>query len=120
MRLGLYAPRSDDSQTPHRQDELYVVASGSGEFVSAGQRTSFEAGDVLFAPAGVEHRFEHFSNDFATWVVFYGPQGGEQVPAGPREHAGAKPARRVRSKSSRRDSGDEIRSIRIVHDPAAA
>jgi hypothetical protein len=28
-------------------------------------------------PAGAVHRFENFSNDFVTWVVFYGPQGGE-------------------------------------------
>ena len=26
---------------------------------------------------GVEHRFEDFSDDFAAWVVFYGPSGGE-------------------------------------------
>jgi len=32
---------------------------------------------LLFVPAGVEHRFEHFSEDFSTWVVFYGPRGGE-------------------------------------------
>jgi len=23
------------------------------------------------------HRFEEFSNDFAVWVFFYGPEGGE-------------------------------------------
>jgi hypothetical protein len=31
----------------------------------------------LFAPAGLVHRFEEFSDDFATWVVFWGPKGGE-------------------------------------------
>lgn len=35
------------------------------------------AGDVLFVAAGVEHRFSNFSEDFVTWVFFYGPQGGE-------------------------------------------
>ncbi len=34
-------------------------------------------GDFLFVPAGVEHRFENFTSDFATWVFFYGPVGGE-------------------------------------------
>jgi hypothetical protein len=29
-------------------------------------------------PAGVEHRFEEFSGDFGTWVIFYGPEGGEK------------------------------------------
>jgi hypothetical protein len=31
----------------------------------------------LFAAAGVEHRFENFSDDLALWVIFYGPEGGE-------------------------------------------
>jgi mannose-6-phosphate isomerase-like protein (cupin superfamily) len=64
-------------QTPHEQDELYVVFSGSGEFLLNGERMNFTAGDVLFVPAGVEHRFENFSDDFVTWVIFYGPKGGE-------------------------------------------
>jgi hypothetical protein len=32
---------------------------------------------VLFVPAGIEHRFIKFTEDFVTWVVFYGPKGGE-------------------------------------------
>jgi hypothetical protein len=32
---------------------------------------------VLFAAAGVAHRFENFTDDFAVWVFFYGPEGGE-------------------------------------------
>ena len=32
---------------------------------------------ILFAAAGVEHRFENFSYDLALWVLFYGPEGGE-------------------------------------------
>jgi hypothetical protein len=28
----------------------------------------------------VVHRFEDFSDDFCTWVMFYGPEGGEQPP----------------------------------------
>jgi hypothetical protein len=26
----------------------------------------------------MEHHFENFSDDFATWVIFYGPDGGEK------------------------------------------
>jgi hypothetical protein len=32
-------------------------------------------------PAGVPHRFVDFSDDFETWVVFYGPKGGEAAKA---------------------------------------
>jgi mannose-6-phosphate isomerase-like protein (cupin superfamily) len=78
MRLGLYAPRKFDPQKPHEQDELYVVVHGTGTFVHGAERTRFEPGDALFVAAGIEHRFEDFSEDFATWVVFWGPSGGEQ------------------------------------------
>ena len=77
MEVELYAPRGVDGQTPHSRDELYVVVSGTGEFVNGPDRHPFRPGDVLFVPAGVEHRFEDFSDDFAVWVVFYGPEGGE-------------------------------------------
>jgi len=75
--VKLYAPHGNDPQTPHSRDEVYVIAQGSGEFVCAGERQTFGQNDVFFAAAGVEHRFENFSADFAVWVMFYGPEGGE-------------------------------------------
>jgi len=78
MSVEIYRPVKTDLQTPHKQDELYVVISGSGEFLNDGKRTGFNPGDVLFVPAGIEHRFENFTDDFATWVIFYGPEGGEK------------------------------------------
>jgi len=77
MSVEFYAPLGIDPQTPHAQDELYLVYSGSGEFVMAGERHGFGPGTVFFVPAGIEHRFENFTPDFSTWVVFWGPQGGE-------------------------------------------
>jgi mannose-6-phosphate isomerase-like protein (cupin superfamily) len=77
MLLKLYAPRGVDDQQPHSQDELYVVTAGSGSFTCGGERVDFGTGDVLFAAAGVEHRFVDFSDDFEAWVVFYGAEGGE-------------------------------------------
>lgn len=77
--VEIYAPRGNDTQTPHTRDEVYFVLSGSGEFVHGGERHRFTIGDTLFVPAGVEHRFENFSDDLAAWVVFYGPEGGEHA-----------------------------------------
>jgi len=77
LAVEIYAPRGSDPQTPHSRDELYVVAEGRGEFVCNGTRRPCEPNDVLFVAAGVEHRFENFSDDFAAWVFFYGPEGGE-------------------------------------------
>ena len=79
MRVGVYAPRGHDPQSPHEQDEIYIVIAGKGTFVKAAERRPFGPGDVIFVEAGSEHRFEAFSDDFATWVVFWGPKGGEQA-----------------------------------------
>ena len=78
MEVEIYAPRGRDPQTPHTRDELYVVVEGSGEFVNGPDRHPFGPGDGLFVPAGVEHRFEDFTDDFVVWVIFYGPEGGEK------------------------------------------
>lgn len=77
MSLEYYAPKNVDLQTPHKQDEIYVIASGKAEFIRNGERVLCKGGDVLFVPAQMEHRFENFSDGFATWVIFYGKQGGE-------------------------------------------
>ena len=78
MEVEVYAPRGRDPQTLHSRDELYFVVSGSGQFVNGPERHPFGPGDALFVPAGVEHRFEEFTDDLAVWVVFYGPEGGEE------------------------------------------
>ncbi len=77
VEVEIYAPRGVDPQTPHTRDELYLVMRGAGWFVNGPDRHPFGPGDVLLVPAGVAHRFEEFTEDFATWVIFYGPEGGE-------------------------------------------
>jgi mannose-6-phosphate isomerase-like protein (cupin superfamily) len=78
VALGLPVPPSE--QTPHAQDEIYVIIRGRGVLVHDGKRDPFESGDILFVAAGTEHHFEDFTKDLALWRVFYGPHGGE-VPA---------------------------------------
>ncbi len=70
--VGMYRPGEIDDQTPHARDEIYIVAAGTGEFICAGEREKFGPSDVFFVAKGVEHGFENFSNDFATWVIFIG------------------------------------------------
>lgn len=77
LEIEVYQPDQIDPQKPHTRDEIYVVISGSGYFVNGNARDPFEPGEVLFVPAGTEHRFEQFTEDFSTWVFFYGPEGGE-------------------------------------------
>lgn len=77
MRAGVYAPRGADDQAPHEQDELYIIASGTGYFVKNGERRAFKPQDAIFVEAHAFHHFEDFSDDFVTWVIFWGPKGGE-------------------------------------------
>jgi mannose-6-phosphate isomerase-like protein (cupin superfamily) len=82
LRVEVYAPQGVDLQQPHSQDELYVVHAGSAELWTGdaltGEKRQFcQVGDALFVPAGAPHRFENFSDNFVTWVIFYGPEGGE-------------------------------------------
>lgn len=77
MSLILFSPKGTDYQTPHDQDELYIVLEGSGILQVENNQFSFEAGDVLFVPALKEHRFIRFTDGIKMWAVFWGPSGGE-------------------------------------------
>lgn len=77
LSVKIYRPREVDRQTPHEQDEIYVIISGTAYFTTEARTHEVIPGEVLFVPAGSDHRFEEFSEDFATWVIFYGPKGGE-------------------------------------------
>ena len=81
MSVSLFAPRGEDHQTPHAQDELYFIMQGTATLnVASGEgNAQYPAlpGSVLFVPATISHRFENMSDDFASWVVFWGPEGGE-------------------------------------------
>jgi len=78
LEAELYSPRGVDRQKPHVRDEVYVVVRGKGSFFDGNVKHTVESGSFIFVPAGQEHRFEDFSSDFAVWVFFYGPEGGER------------------------------------------
>ena len=69
LEVELFEPR----------DEIYVVVKGSGQFTCEGETSPFGPGDMLFAPAGADHRFVDFTDDLSVWVIFYGPEGGEKI-----------------------------------------
>ena len=78
MTIEYFAPQELDTQTPHKQDEIYVIIQGHSYFYRDKEKVSCKKGDIIFVPAGTEHYFENFSDDFATWVIFYGQEGGEK------------------------------------------
>jgi|SRR3954466_10816816 mannose-6-phosphate isomerase-like protein (cupin superfamily) len=71
VKLVFFAPRGHDHQTSHEEDEFYFIVRGSGEIVIGGERQAFESGDAFFVERNVPHRFEKFTDDFATWAIFF-------------------------------------------------
>jgi mannose-6-phosphate isomerase-like protein (cupin superfamily) len=72
MSLGTYSIRAGgaDGQTPHGEDEVYVVVSGRAGFVSAGRRVEVGPGSTLFVPATEVHQFVDVTEDLTLVVVF--------------------------------------------------
>ena len=77
LSVELFEPRGRDVQTPHAQDELYIIREGHARLDKSGEVIDVAPGDVIMVEAGVDHRFVTFSEDFSVWVVFFGPVGGE-------------------------------------------
>ncbi len=82
LQVKMYCPGAEDLQQSHTRDEVYFVVNGTGWFVNGQERHRFQGGDMLFVAAGTKHRFEQYSEDFCTWVAFYGPEGGEEKRVG--------------------------------------
>jgi len=71
-QLLIFAPRGTDYQTEHNRDEAYICATGHATLEIEGKPQPFGAGDLAFVPKNVPHRFLDMSEDFATWVAFFG------------------------------------------------
>jgi mannose-6-phosphate isomerase-like protein (cupin superfamily) len=59
---------------PHDRDEFYIVATGNGRYRIDDTEAPIGPGDLLFAAAHAPHGFVERSDDFATWIGFYGPR----------------------------------------------
>jgi mannose-6-phosphate isomerase-like protein (cupin superfamily) len=59
-----------DDQTPHTEDEIYVVTAGRATIVTPAASAAIGPGSVIFVPAGEEHRFTDVTEDLALLVVF--------------------------------------------------
>lgn len=80
LSVGTYSLRAGaaDRQSPHAEDEVYVVASGEGRFTADAQTVDVGPGSALFVPAGEAHRFHDITEDLAV-VVFFGPAYGSRA-----------------------------------------
>ena len=72
MSAGVYvlAAGAVDSQTPHREDEIYYVVRGRGRFRRGAEELPARPGDVLFVPAREPHHFHSVEEELVLLVVF--------------------------------------------------
>jgi mannose-6-phosphate isomerase-like protein (cupin superfamily) len=77
MSGGLYVLRAGDTdpQSPHGEDEVYVVVRGRGRMRIGRDDEAVSAGSVVFIPAHVEHRFHDIEEDLVVFVFFAPAEG---------------------------------------------
>ena len=77
MSLGVYViPKgAADLQSPHDEDEAYVVLRGRARFRCGSSAASVGPGDLLYVPAREAHHFEEVSEDVVLAVFFAPPEG---------------------------------------------
>ena len=80
LSTGLYVLEAGtaDPQTPHGEDEVYVVIRGRGRFRAGDDAQEIGPGSVLFVPARLEHRFLEIRERLEV-LVFFAPAEGSRT-----------------------------------------
>jgi mannose-6-phosphate isomerase-like protein (cupin superfamily) len=77
LSVGTYSVPAGglDDQTPHTEDEIYVVRSGRATLVTGSGTAEVGPGSVVFVPAMETHQFTGILEDLAMVVIFAPPYG---------------------------------------------
>jgi mannose-6-phosphate isomerase-like protein (cupin superfamily) len=59
-----------DTQTPHAEDEVYVVTRGTGRVRVGAEEAAVGPGSVIYVAKDVEHRFFDYAEDLEILVLF--------------------------------------------------
>lgn len=79
LSFGTYSlpAGSVDTQSPHGEDEIYVIVGGQAMFWTPSRIVPAVPGTAIFVPAGEPHRFTDITVDL-TSLVFFGPAEGSR------------------------------------------
>ncbi|RKE23310.1 cupin domain-containing protein [Streptomyces sp. TLI_171] len=82
LSFGTYSlpAGSVDDQSPHLEDEIYVVTRGRARFTSGGRTVEVAPGSSLFVPARESHRFHDITEDLVVLVFFAPAYSGVPSP----------------------------------------
>ncbi len=74
MSAGIYTlpAGATDTQSPHREDEMYYVVRGRARMKVAEEDQPVEAGSIIFVAANLEHRFHTIKEELIV-LVFFAP-----------------------------------------------
>ena len=83
LSVGVYRLRAGDTdlQTPHGEDEFYLVLEGRARFTAGDRTVDVEPNLCLFVPSGEPHRFHDITDDLVVLVAF-GPAEGSRATKG--------------------------------------
>ena len=83
LSLGMYElpAGATDPQSPHTEDEVYLVNSGQARVTVGDEDRAVEAGSILYVPAGVTHHFHTITQDLSL-LVFFAPAEYSQASGG--------------------------------------
>jgi mannose-6-phosphate isomerase-like protein (cupin superfamily) len=76
LSIGLYLLRAGDTdrQSPHTEDEVYVVMAGRSRFTVGDETRDIGPGDTIYVAKAVPHRFHDITDDLHLIVVFAPPE----------------------------------------------
>lgn len=74
LSVGLYVlpDGGTDGQTPHNEDEVYVVLSGSATLTVGGESRALTQGSIAFVAKHADHRFTDIAGELRL-LVFFAP-----------------------------------------------
>jgi mannose-6-phosphate isomerase-like protein (cupin superfamily) len=72
LSAGLYTLEAGahDGQSPHSEDEVYVVMTGRGQISVADEVSEVGPGSIVYVAATVPHRFHDITERMEVLVVF--------------------------------------------------
>ena len=80
MSVELARYPNPEPKTPHKEDELYFIISGSGMASVDDETFAIEEGDVVYVEKGVKHDFYDIDDELTALIVF---AGSEESVLGP-------------------------------------
>ncbi len=72
LSMGLYAlaAGSQDKQSPHAEDEVYIIAEGKAVLDVEGEHFPATKGSIFFVKARAKHHFHDIEEDLKALVLF--------------------------------------------------